>query len=85
MSTKNFQMYKLHLEKAEEPEIKLPTFFGSWRKEGNSRKLSTSVSLIMLKSLTVWITKLRKILKEMGIPEHQTVVVKPIYRSRSNS
>ena len=34
----NFQMYKLGLEKAEEPEIKLPTFVGSSRKQGNSRK-----------------------------------------------
>ena len=36
--TKNFQMYKLDLEKTEEPEIKLSTFVGSWRKQGNSRK-----------------------------------------------
>ena len=44
-------MYKLGLEKAEEPEIKLPTFTGSWRKQGNSRKTSTSVSWTMLKPL----------------------------------
>ena len=36
--TKSFQMYKLGLEKAEEPEIKLPPFIGSWRKQENSRK-----------------------------------------------
>ena len=54
--TENFQMYKLGLEKAGEPEIKLPTFFGSQRKQGNSRKTSTSASLTMLKPLTVWIT-----------------------------
>ena len=47
-------MYKLGLEKAEEPEIKLPTFVGSWRKQGNSKK--TSASLTMLKLLTLWIT-----------------------------
>ena len=47
-------IYKLGLEKAEEPEIKLPTFFRSQRKQGNSRK--TSTSLTMLKPLTVWIT-----------------------------
>ena len=41
----NFQMYKLSLEKAEEPEIKSPTFTGSQRKQGNSRKTSTSDSL----------------------------------------
>ena len=44
-------MYKLGLEKAEEPEIKLSTFIGSQRKQGNSRETSTSVSLTMLKSL----------------------------------
>ena len=54
--TENFQMYKLGFEEAEEPEIKLPTFVWSWRKQGNSRKISTSASLTMLKSLTVWIT-----------------------------
>ena len=40
--TKNFQMYKLDLEKAEEPEIKLPSSIGSEKKQGNSRKTSTS-------------------------------------------
>jgi len=48
-------MFKLGLEKAEEPEIKLPIFTGSYRKEENSRKTSTA-SLTMLKPLTVWIT-----------------------------
>ena len=38
MQTEKFQMFKLDLEKAEEPEIKLPTFIGSWRKLGSSRK-----------------------------------------------
>ena len=47
-------MYKLDLEKAEEPEIKLPTLIGSQKKQENSRK--TSASLTMLKPLTVWIT-----------------------------
>ena len=54
--TKNVQMYKLGLEEAEEPEIKLPTFAGSWRKQGNSRKISTSASLTMLKPVTLRIT-----------------------------
>ena len=51
-------MYKLGLEKekVEEPEITLPVFLGSQRKQGNTRKTSTSASLTMLKSLTVWIT-----------------------------
>ena len=50
-------MYKLDLGKAEEPEIKLPTFVRSLKKQKNSRKTSTSASLITLKPLTVWITK----------------------------
>ena len=54
--TENFQMYKLRLEKAEEPSIKLPTFVGSWRKQNNFRKTSTSASLTMLKPFTMWIT-----------------------------
>ena len=54
--TKNSQMFKLDLEKAEEPEIQLPISIGSSKKQGNSRKASTSASLTMLKPLTVWIT-----------------------------
>ena len=50
------QMYRLGLEKAEEPEIKLSTFVGNWRKQRNSRKSSTSASLSTLKHLLVWIT-----------------------------
>ena len=49
-------MYKLDLEKTEEPEIKFPTFTGSWRKQGNYRKTPTPTSLTVLKSLTMWIT-----------------------------
>ena len=49
-------MYKLDLEKTEEPEIKLPKFTGSQRKQQNSRRTSTSASLTMPKPLTVWIT-----------------------------
>ena len=52
----NFQMYKLDLEKTEEPEIKLPISVGSQKKLENSRKTSTSVSLTTLKPLTVQIT-----------------------------
>jgi len=51
--TKNLQMFKLDLEKPEEPEIQLPTSVGS---QQSSRKTSTSASLIMLKPLTMWIT-----------------------------
>ena len=54
--TVNFQMFKLVLEKAEEPEIKLPTSAGSWKKQETSRKASISALLTMPKPLTVWIT-----------------------------
>ena len=52
--TMNFQMFKLVLEEAEEPEIKSPTSAGSSKKQENSRK--TSALLTMPKPLTVWIT-----------------------------
>ena len=54
--TETLQMFKLDLKKAEEPEIKLPTSIESYKKQENSRKTSTSVSLTMWKPLTVWIT-----------------------------
>ena len=54
--TVNFQMFKLNLEKAEEPEIKFPTSIGSLKKQKSSRKTSTSALLTKPKSLTVWIT-----------------------------
>ena len=56
MWTVNFQMFKLVLEKAEEPEIKLPTSTGSSEKQEGSRKASISALLTMPKPLTVWIT-----------------------------
>ena len=54
--TVSFQMFKLVLEKAEEPEIKLPTSTGSLKKQENSRKISISALLTMPKPLTVWVT-----------------------------
>ena len=56
MWTMNFQMFKLVLEKAEEAEIKLPTFAGSSKKQESSRKTSISALLTMPKPLAVWIT-----------------------------
>ena len=56
MWTVNFQMFKLVLEKAEEPEIKLPTSVGLSEKQESSRKTSISALLTMPKPLTVWIT-----------------------------
>ena len=52
----NFQVFKLDLEKAEEPEIKLPTSTGSSEKQESSRKASISALLSMPKPLTVWVT-----------------------------
>ena len=57
-------MFKLDLEKAKEPEIKLPTSAESWKKQESSRKTSISALLTMPKPLTVWITtNCRKFLK----------------------
>jgi len=79
-------MSKLGFKEAEEPEIKLPKFVGSWRKKDNSRKTSTSASLTTLKSLTMWITiNCGKFLKRW---ECHTILLSPgipVCRSRSNS
>ena len=70
-------MFKLVLEKAEEPETKLSTSAGSSEKQESSRKTSTSALLTTLKLLTVWIqNKLWKILQEMGIPDHHTCLLR---------
>ena len=74
-------MYKLDLEKAEEPEIKLPTSTGSQRKQGNSKK--TAGSLTTQKPLTVWITKTGKILQE--IPDHLTCVLRNLYADQEKT
>ena len=74
-------MFKLVLEKAEEPKIKLPTYVGSLKKQETSRKTSISALLTMPKPLTVWITihSQWKILKEMGIPDHLTCLLRNMY------
>ena len=70
MWTMNFQMFKLVLEKAEEPEIKLPTSTGSWKKQESSRKniyfcfIDYAKAFDCVDHNTLW-----KILKEMGIPD----------------
>jgi len=56
MRTVNFQIFKLDLENSEEPEMKLPSFAGSWKKQESSRNTSISALLTMSKPLTVWIT-----------------------------
>ena len=75
-------MLKLDLEKPEEPEIKLPTSAGSQKKRGNSRKTSTSASMTVLKPLTVWITTNWKILRETGIPDHLTFLLRNLYAGK---
>ena len=65
-------MFKLDLEKAEAPEIKLPTFVGSLKKRESSR-ISTSALLIMPYPLTVWITT------NCGIPDHLTCSLRNLY------
>ena len=71
-------MFKLVLEKVEQPEIKLPTSTGSSRKQ--ERKTSISTLLTMPKRLTVWLTINWKILwKEMGIPDHLTCLLRNLY------
>ena len=75
----NFQMFKLVLEKAEEPEIKLPTSSGSSKKLESSRKTSTSALLTTPMPYCVDHNKLWKILKEMGIPDHLTCLLRNLY------
>ena len=79
------QMFMLDLENAEKPEIKLPTFAGSQKKQENSRKTSISASLTMSKPLTVWITINWKILKEMGIPDHLTCLLRNLYAGQETT
>ena len=69
-------MYKLDLEKAEESEVKLSTSTGSQKKQENSRKTPTSS---LTKLLTLWITTNWNILKEMGIPDNLTYVLRNLY------
>ena len=80
MWTINFQMFKLVLEKAEEPEIKLPTFAGSSKKQGSSRKNIYFWFIAYAKAFDcVDHNKLWKILKEMGIPDHLTCLLRNLY------
>ena len=64
-------MFKLDLENVEEPEIKLPTSVGSSKKQ--------EALLTMPKPLIVWITTNWKILKEVGIPDHLTCLLRNLY------
>ena len=72
-------MFKLVLQKAEEPEIELPTSVGSWKKQESSRKTSISALLTMPKPFAVWITTNLKVLKEIRIPDHLTCLLRNLY------
>ena len=73
-------MYKLVLEKTEEPEIELPTSIGSSKKQENSRTTSTSTLIDYTKPFDcVDHNKLWKILQEMGIPDHLTCFQQNLY------
>ena len=76
----NFQMYKLVLEKAVEPEIKLPTSTGSSKKQESSRKNIYFCFIDYAKTFDcVDYNKLWKILKEIGIPDHLTCFLRNLY------
>ena len=73
-------MFKLGLEKAEEPEIKLPTSIGSQKKQENSRKNIYFCFIDYAKVFDcVDHNKVRKILKEMGMPDHFTCLLRNLY------
>ena len=79
----NFHMFKLDLEKAEEPEIKWPTSAGSSKKQKISRKTSISALLTMPKPLTVW--KVENSERDGNTRPPDLPLEKPVFRSRSNS
>ena len=72
-------MFKLFLEKPEEPEIKLPASIGPLKKQESSRKTSISALLTIPKPLTVWITTNCGKFWEVGIPDHLTCLLRNLY------
>ena len=82
MWTKNFQMFKLDLEKAGEPKVKFPRAMDHWKSKriSGKKKTYTSPSLTMLKPLTLWITtNSLKFLKEIRIPDHLTCLLRNLH------
>ena len=71
-----FPVYEQYLSPFKYSLTSIPVFIRSWRKQGNSRKISTSASLTRLKLLT---SKLQKILKEMEVPNHITFLLRNLY------
>ena len=82
MGTKNFQMFKLDLEKAEEPESKLPTSIGSQKKQESSKSIYFCFINYVKAFDCMEHNKLWKILKEMGIPDHPTCLLRILYAGR---
>jgi len=78
----NFQMFKLVLEKAEEPEIKLPTSTGSWKKQEFQKNIYFCFIDYAKAFDCVDHNELWKILKEMGIPDHLTYLLRNLYASQ---
>ena len=81
----NFQKFNLVLEKAEEPEIKLPKSTGSSKNQESSRKTSTSALLTMPKPLTVWTTTNSGKFLEMGIPDHLICLLRNLYTDQEET
>ena len=75
----NFQMFKLVLEQAEKPDIKLPTSSGSSKKQESSRQTSTSALLIAKAFDCVDHNKLWKILQEIQVTDHLTYYLRNLY------
>ena len=77
----NFQIFKMDLEKAEEQEIKLPTSAGSSKKQEEFQKNIYFCFIDYAK----WITTNWKILKEMGIPDHLTCLLRNLYADQETT
>ena len=77
----NFQMFKMDLEKAHDTEVKLPTSL-TLKKQESSRETSISALLNMPKPLTVDHNKLWKTLKDMGIPDNLTCLLRNLYEGQ---
>ena len=76
----NFLMFKLVLDRAEEPEIKLPTSAGSWKKQESSRKNIYFCFIDYAKAFDFVVhNKLWKKLQEMGLPDHLTCLLRNLY------
>ena len=81
----NFQMFKLDLENAEEPEIKLPTSVRSSKKQESSRKTSICFIDYAKDFNCVDHNKLWKILEEMEIPDHLTCLLRNLYAGQETT